>query len=81
MEIEIESTVDVDVIITGSVSDTENAHDIRVTTRVKLKDKWYDCDITGHFTPAEIQKFATKIEDKYRQGKEDERDFGRGEAV
>ncbi len=78
MVVTVEKQVELQAEITATVSDSENAHDIRVTIRVQINGKWTDLDVTNAFTPAEIQKFGTDVEDKYRDGKEAERDFGRG---
>lgn len=81
MRIEIESDVLLNVTASAEVSSDENASALVVTVRVKDGNGTREINITGALSDGEKALLLIAIEDQYRQAKQDEADFGKGEAV
>lgn len=76
MKIALKSNVELDCVIEGTVSDTENADNVKAYINVEINGGSVTIEITSLLDERAIQSFKTALEDEYRNIKEAFADFG-----
>jgi hypothetical protein len=81
MRVTINGEINLEVECSADISSSENAHNLKVTARVKVGDAWIDVDVTTAVSKRETKMILNALEDQHRTLVYSKGNFGRGEAV